>query len=205
MLRAEASVLRPWLVLSAALGLSVAVVALAGGAAGGPRPAQPVLRAAPAPSATAPAGDALAATAVVRFIALYPACGVRRAGSGPLPVGLAGRTRADVSAALAPAQVVGFAPDLLVVERRFPGCPGDTVTLVQRDGVVVALSGPPGDTGPVLRRTGIPVRGLDAADAARLEAGWAVPTARLQVELDRLARAAGVPAPDQPGAARPGA
>lgn len=159
-----------------------------------PQPAHGRVAAAVSARGLAGAAAILSPEAQVRFAVVYASCGVRREGTGPVPVGLIGQTRAGVALALAPAVVVGFSADLLVVERRLPGCPGDTVTLVERDGLVVELSGPPGDTGAVLRRTGIPVRGLGQADAARIEAGLAVPARQAAGELARLAREAGADA-----------
>ncbi len=165
--------------------------------------------AAPAVAARrASAGMVLSSTAQVRVLVSYPMCGVRREGAGPVPVGLIGRTRSQVAADVAPEVVTGFSPTLLTLQRRFPGCPGDTVTLVERDGVVVELSGPPGDTGAVLRRTGIPVRGLGPGDAARIEAGLALPAGQAGRELAHLAHQAGAGAavasatPSMPGGFR---
>lgn len=133
----------------------------------------------------------LLADAQVQVVLQYPACGIRKVGSGPIPVGLIGQGRPAVAAALRPERITHFAPDLLVLDRRLPGCPADTVTLRVRDGVVVVLAGPPGDTGAVLQRTAIAGGALGAADARRLEAGLAVPAARAGEELHRLAREAG--------------
>ncbi len=184
---------RVWLLLgSAGLAGSLAAAGWLHPAVGtGPHRAP--ARAAAAPSAVPPAGaDVLAATAQVRVVARYPACGVRRVGSGPLPLGLIGLTAAQAAAAVGPETVTAFSPELLVMERTFSGCPGDTVTLIERDGVVVALAGPPGDTGGVVQRTAIPVRALSGAEAMRLEAGVAVPATGLPAQLARLAREAGV-------------
>ena len=116
----------------------------------------------------------LAPTAMVRFVVEYRVCAVRRAGSGPIPPGLAGLDRTAVARVVAPDAITGFSPDLLVVHRELPGCPGDVVTLAIRGGEVVVRSGRPGDLGPVVARTAIPARGLGPAEAGALENGSAV-------------------------------
>ena len=153
------------------------------------------------PAAGAPEGSiVLAAGAEVEVILEYPACGLRRSGRGPLPVGLVGLDVRQVSRALGGHldgppngyEVRALTPELLVLRRMAPGCPAATVTLVGRDGVVTVLSGPPGDTGAVLRRTPIPLRGLARVDQARLERGFPVPATGCAEELGRLARQAGL-------------
>lgn len=155
----------------------------------------------PLPATRAPEGrTVLAAGAEVEVVLEYPACGLRRSGRGPLPVGLLGLDVRQVSRALSgPSEgplngyeVRALTPDLLVLRRTAPGCPAATVTFVARDGVVTVLSGPPGDTGAILRRSPIPLRGLPRVDQARLERGFPVPATRCAEELGRLARQAGL-------------
>jgi len=79
--------------------------------------------------------------------------------------------RAEVARQFVHTEVVSLTPDRLVLERVLPGCPGDVVTVTERDGRVVVRAGRPGDLGAVVAVTDIPVRGLSRADRLRLEAG----------------------------------
>lgn len=138
--------------------------------------------AAPAP----PAAPRLAPSARVRFIVAYPACAVRLAGDGPLPVGLIGQDARQVGALLGNDVIIWFRPELLVLERQLPGCPRDHVTLVGRDGMVVVLAGPRGATTGPGAPTGIALRSLPASDIHRIEAGWTLPAGELQATLRQL-------------------
>lgn len=144
------------------------------------------------PQSASAAVTVLAPDAQVRFELVYPTCGVRREGVGPVPVGLVGQDRRQVARALGDDVISGFTPDLLVVERQYPGCPGDTVTLVERGGLVVVLAGRPGDTGKVIRSTDIPVRALSPVDIRKLEAGLSVAAGKAGDEVRRLSLEAGV-------------
>ena len=120
----------------------------------------------------APAGaPRLLPGARVRVVLRYAGCPVARIGEGPVPVGLVGMDRAEVARQFVHTEVVSLTPDRLVLERVLPGCPGDVVTVTERDGRVVVRAGRPGDLGAVVAVTDIPVRGLSRADRLRLAAG----------------------------------
>ena len=138
--------------------------------------------AAPAP----PPAPHLAPSARVRFILAYPACAVRLAGEGPLPVGLIGMDARQVAGILGDDVVVALSAELLVLERQVPGCPVDHVTLVGRDGMVVVLAGPRGATTGPGQSTGIELRSLPASDVHRIEVGWTLPAGELQATLHQL-------------------
>ncbi len=148
-----------------------------------PSPASPGHRAVPTP---APAAAVLAGNAQVRFELQYPSCGIRREGQGPLPRGLVGLARRQVASVFGSDVIVRFEPNLLVLRRRLPGCPQDSVTLVARSGQVMVLQGPRGDAQGPGRPTGIRLRGLPPALAQQVEAGWTVPAAALAETLARL-------------------
>jgi hypothetical protein len=165
----------------AVLGLLVAAAGLAAVPHGRPP------RVVAGPRRTSPDVPPARSASAVRYVVTYPACGVTRAGTGPLPPAMRDLDRAALARALAPAQVevVG---ETVVVTRALPGCPGDTVTLAAQGGVVVVLAGPPGDNPGVLRRTDVPVRGVAPGDARRLEVGWGVPAGALATVLEHLRR-----------------
>lgn len=122
----------------------------------------------------------------MEYTLVYEGCGLQRRGSGPLPPGLVGLDRAAVARAFADAVVVALAPDLLRLRRAVPGCPADTVTLLEREGSVAVVEGRPGDLGRLVQRTDVAVRSLAPEDRLRLERGLVVPAARWSQALAEM-------------------
>lgn len=126
-------------------------------------------------AARTPAGPArLRADARVEFVLTYRGCDVARTGAGPVPVGLIGLDRAQVARQYSGVVILSLTPGRVVMQRELPGCPGDVVTILAREGRVTVVDGRPGDLGALVARTEVLVRALGRDERLRLERGIVV-------------------------------